>query len=52
MPLQKGKKHLVSNFKELMHAYDRAGKIGHIKPKNRAKARKIAWAAAFNAAGR
>jgi hypothetical protein len=52
MPLKKGKSDETksSNIKELLHAYHEKGKIGNIKPKNAAHARKIAAAIAYKKA--
>ena len=48
MPLLPGKKNFGRNVSELMHAYKKKGKIGNTTPKNKAKARKIALAIAFD----
>lgn len=49
MPLSKGKSEEVrsKNIEEMLHSYKQTGKIGNIKPKNMAHARKIAAAAAY-----
>ena len=50
MPLKKGssQKTFESNVSEIMHSYKRKGKIGKVKPRSKAHARKIALAIAFN----
>ena len=49
MPLirKKTKKAFIQNLKELLSTYKRKGKIGNIKPKNIADARRTALAIAF-----
>lgn len=46
MPLSPGKNSLSPNIAELMATYKTKGKIGNIKPKNKAHALKIAIAIA------
>jgi hypothetical protein len=50
MPLKKGKKNISSNIEELMDTYDKKGKIGTSKPKNKKKAAKQAAAIAYSKA--
>jgi len=52
MPLKRGKsKKVVSeNIRELIHTYEGKGKIGNVKPKNKAHAQKIAVAIALQKA--
>lgn len=49
MPLKKGKSKEVfkENVKELIHSYEKKGKIGTSKPKSKAKAIKQAVAIAY-----
>jgi len=50
MPLKRGKseKTLRYNIRELMHSWKRKGKIGNVKPKSAAHARRVAVAIAFD----
>jgi len=52
MPLKKGKSRKVvsGNIKELVDAYKRKGKIGNVKPRDKAHAQKIAVAIALQKA--
>ncbi len=52
MPLKPGKsqKTISGNIEEMLHSYHEKGKIGNVKPKSEAHARKIAAAAAYNKA--
>jgi len=55
MPLKRGSsdKTVSANIGEMMRDYKQGdGKIGHVKPKSDAHARKIAAAAALRKAGR
>lgn len=49
MPLRvgKGKKVISDNIREMMNAFNKTGKIGNTRPKNKKEALKIATAAAF-----
>jgi len=54
MPLKRGKSKNVisSNIREMVHSYERTGRIGNTKPKSRKQAVKIAVAAALRKAGK
>jgi len=54
MPLKRGKskKVISSNIREMVHSYERTGRIGNTKPKSRKQAVKIAVAAALRKAGK
>jgi hypothetical protein len=48
MPLKSGKKHFVSNIRELMHSFRRTGKIGSSTPASAGKANKQAVAISYS----
>lgn len=52
MPLKKGsgKKVISSNIGEMLSGFKKTGKIGNTKPGSKAKAKKIASAAAYRKA--
>ena len=52
MPLHKGRsqKTVSKNIKEIVHSYEKKGKIGNSKPKNKKKAVKQAVAIALSKA--
>ena len=54
MPLKKGssKKVISSNVKELVHTFEKKGKIGTSKPASKKKAIKQAVAVAYRKAGK
>jgi hypothetical protein len=54
MPLKKGssKKAVSSNVKEMVHSYEKSGKIGNSKPASKKKAVKQAVAIALKKAGK
>ncbi len=49
MPLKSGggKKTFVENIRELMHSFNKTGRIGNSRPKSKAKADKQAVAIAY-----
>jgi len=52
VPLKAGKsrKTIQANIREMVHSYERTGKIGNVRPKSRKQAIKIAVATALNKA--
>jgi len=52
MPLKPGrsKKVISANIREMMRKYERTGKIGNTRPKNKQQAVRIASAAAYRKA--
>jgi hypothetical protein len=50
MPLKEGRKSLGENIAELMRVYKEKGKIGNVKPKDKAKAKQVASAIAYRKA--
>lgn len=54
MPLKKGKsqKTISTNIAEIMRSWEKTGRIGNTKPKNKAEALKIAQAASYTSARR
>ncbi len=54
MPLKSGKsnKTISANIGEMVHKYERTGKIGNSRPTSKKKAIRQATAAAYNKAGR
>jgi hypothetical protein len=54
MPLKKGKskKAVGANVAELIAKYKKTGRIGNVKPKSLAHARRIAAAIAYSKAGK
>ena len=50
MPLKSGSNRatISGNIEEMLHSYERTGRIGNTKPRNTAHARLIASAAAYD----
>ena len=54
MPLKPGRSQATISFniQEMMRSYEKTGKIGNTKPRNKKDALRIAQAAAYQKAGR